>query len=111
MNRQNPFTRSTNDRYGNNRPNGGQNNCNDPQPCCCDDDKDKNPCVVCPPSPQGPRGPAGPEAPSVRKGQEVLSVPKDKEAKRGYPVRKDLSARKDLRDSPEACSATLIFTP
>lgn len=51
------------------------------------------------------------EAPSVRKGQEVLSVPKDKEAKRGYPVRKDLSARKDLRDSPEACSATLIFTP
>ena len=47
----------------------------------------------------------------VRKDQEVLSVPKDKEAKRGYPVRKDLSARKDLRDSPEACSATLIFTP
>ena len=58
MNRQNPFMRSTGDRFCNNCRNGCQNNCNDPQ-SCCDDDKDKNPCVVCPPGPEGPQGPAG----------------------------------------------------
>ncbi len=55
MSRQNPFIRSTNDRYC--------NNCND-QPPCCDNrddchDKDKNPCVVCPPGPEGLQGPVG----------------------------------------------------
>ena len=67
MNRQNPFMRSTNDRYCNNCQNGCQNdcqnNCNDHPPCCdgrdnCHD-KDKNPCVVCPPGPEGPQGPQG----------------------------------------------------
>ena len=55
MSRQNPFLRSTGDRYCNNCQNGCQNNCNDPH-SCCDDDKDKNPCVVCPPGPMGPQG-------------------------------------------------------
>lgn len=72
MSRQNPFMRSTNDRYCNNCQNGCQNdcqnNCND-QPPCCDDrddchDKDKNPCVVCPPGPEGPQGPIGPQGPA-----------------------------------------------
>ena len=67
MSRQNPFMRSTNDRYCNNCQNGCQNdcqnNCNDHPPCCdgrdnCHD-KDKNPCVVCPPGPEGPQGPQG----------------------------------------------------
>jgi len=67
MSRQNPFMRSTNDRCCNNCQNGYQNdcqnNCNDQQSCCDDrcesddcHDKDKNPCVVCPPSPEGPQG-------------------------------------------------------
>ena len=60
MNRQNPFMRSSGDRNCNNCQNGCQNNCNDQQ-SCCDDDKDKNPCVVCPPGPMGPQGPQGPE--------------------------------------------------
>lgn len=68
MSRQNPFMRSTGDRYCNNCQNGGQNNCNDQQSCCddCDDchDKDKNPCVVCPPGPEGPQGPIGPQGPA-----------------------------------------------
>ena len=62
MSRQNPFMRSTGDRYCNNCQNGCQNNCNDQQPCC-DDDRDKNPCVVCPPWPMGPQGPEGPRGP------------------------------------------------
>lgn len=62
MSRQNPFMRSSSDRYCNNCQNGCQNNCNDQQ-SCCDDDKDKNPCVVCPPGPMGPQGPTGPEGP------------------------------------------------
>lgn len=67
MSRQNLFMRSTNDRYCNNCQNGCQNdcqnNCNN-QPPCCDDDKDKNPCVVCPPGPEGPQGPTGPQGPA-----------------------------------------------
>lgn len=67
MNRQNPFMRSTNDRYCNDCQNDSQNNCNNQQHCCdeCDDchDKDKNPCVVCPPGPVGPQGPQGPRGP------------------------------------------------
>lgn len=57
MNRQNPFMRSTNDRYCNNC----QNNCNN-QHSCCDDD-DRNPCVVCPPGPEGPVGDTGAQGP------------------------------------------------
>ena len=67
MSKQNPFMRSTSDRYCNNCQNGGQNNCYDQQSCCddCDDchDRDKNPCVVCPPGPEGPQGPVGPRGP------------------------------------------------
>ncbi|MBQ7820948.1 MAG: collagen-like protein [Clostridia bacterium] len=47
-----------------------QNNCNS-QKHCCDDDKDKNPCTVCPPGPQGPageRGPVGPQGPAGERG-------------------------------------------
>ncbi len=63
MIRQNPFMRNTNDPYCNHCQNG----CNH-QPPCCDErddchDKDKNPCVVCPPGPEGPMGPVGPRGP------------------------------------------------
>ena len=61
MSRQNPFMRSTGDRSCNCR-NGCQNDCSN-QHSCCDDDNDRNPCVVCPPGPQGPQGPQGPEGP------------------------------------------------
>ena len=37
-----------------------QNNCINQQPCC-DNDKDKNPCVVCPPGPFGDTGAQGPQ--------------------------------------------------
>ena len=34
-------------------------------PCCdkkcCDDERDKNPCTICPPGPQGPQGAQGPQ--------------------------------------------------
>ena len=59
MSRQNPFMRSTGDRHCNNCQNDCRNTCHDQQ-CCCDDDKDTNPCVVCPPGPEGPQGPEGP---------------------------------------------------
>ena len=55
MSRQNPFMRSTGDRFCNNCQNGYRNNCSDPHSCCddgddCHDkDNDKNPCVICPP--------------------------------------------------------------
>ena len=62
MSRQNPFMRGTGDRYCNNCQNGCQNNCNDQQ-SCCDDDKDKNPCIVCQLGPEGPKGPQGPRGP------------------------------------------------
>ena len=62
MSRQNPFMRGTGNRFCKNCQNGCQNNCND-QHSCCDDDKDKNPCVVCPPGPEGPQGPEGPRGP------------------------------------------------
>lgn len=38
--------------------NGYRNSCNNQQSRC--DDKDKNPCVVCPPGAEGPQGPRGP---------------------------------------------------
>ena len=53
----------TGDRYCNNCQNDRQNNCCNDQPPCCDDDRDKNPCVVCPPGPVGPQGPQGPRGP------------------------------------------------
>ena len=62
MSRQNPFMRSTGDRFCNNCQNGCQNNCNDQQ-FCCDDDKDKNTSVICPPGPEGPQGSQGPRGP------------------------------------------------
>jgi len=62
MSRQNPFMRSTGDRHCNNCQNDCRNTCLDQQ-CFCDDDKDTNPCVVCPPGPEGPQGPAGPQGP------------------------------------------------
>lgn len=64
MSRQNPFMRSTGDRYCNSCQNGCQNNCNDQQ-SCCDGDKDKNPCVVCPPGPVGPQGAQGKQLKSL----------------------------------------------
>ena len=74
MSRQNPFIRSTGDRYCNNCQNGCQNNCNDQQ-SCCNDDKDKNPCVVCPPGPEGPRGPQGPQGPIGPQGSTGATGP------------------------------------
>ena len=59
MSRQNPFMRSTGNCYCNNCQNGCQSNCNNQQ-SCCDKDKNKNPCVVCPPGPRGATGPTGP---------------------------------------------------
>ena len=59
MNRQNPFMRSTNDCCFNNC----QNKFCNQQPCCnecCNcNDRDENPCVVCPPGAQGPAGVTG----------------------------------------------------
>lgn len=55
-------------------PNGNECNCNECQGnfnnqhhCCCDD-RDKSPCVVCPPGPEGPQGPEGPRGPSGVRG-------------------------------------------
>ena len=67
MSRQNPFMRSTNDRHCNNC----QNECNNQSPCC-DDDKDRNPCVVCPPGPEGPQGPQGPRGPMGPQGPQGI---------------------------------------
>lgn len=87
MRRQNPFMRSTGDRYCNNCQNGNQNNCNDQQSCCdnCDDchDKDKNPCVICPPGPEGPQGPMGPRGPSGSQGPMGPSGPRGPQGQRG----------------------------
>ncbi len=93
MNRQYPFSRNTVNRHNDRNQNGceqngcSRNHCNpnnghqsNGKPCscgvqkpCCDDDKDKekNPCVVCPPGPQGPvgeTGPAGPQGPAGETG-------------------------------------------
>lgn len=55
-------------------PNGNECNCNEcqgnfnnQQHCCCDD-RDKSPCVVCPPGPEGPRGPSGVRGPQGPQG-------------------------------------------
>ena len=63
MKKENPFMRSAN-YCCNGCQTGYKNDCNN-KPSCCED-KDKNPCVFCPPGPQGPagdRGPAGPQGP------------------------------------------------
>ncbi len=57
MNKQDPFMRSTN-HCCNSCQGGCKNDCNKKHTCC--DDKDKNPCVFCPPGPQGPAGERGP---------------------------------------------------
>lgn len=68
MSRQNSFMRGNNNRCSNcdagNGLQGGANlfGCGGWNPCC-DDDKDKDPCTVCPPGPQGPAGPQGPIGP------------------------------------------------
>ena len=64
MNRQNPFMRRNNGCNCNNC----QSNCQRPCPCC-DDDRDENPCVICPPGPQGPQGPQGPFGPQGPAGE------------------------------------------
>ena len=52
MNKQNPFARNT-----------GRCGCNIGRCGCCDDDRNDDPCVVCPPGPQGPEGPQGIQGP------------------------------------------------
>ncbi len=62
----NPFKRRDNDCSCN----SDQDSFNNCKPCC-DDDRDKNPCVVCPPGPQGPvgeTGPVGPQGPAGETG-------------------------------------------
>lgn len=54
MRKQNLFTRSTNHGCNGSQTGGCKNDCNN-KPTCCDD-KDKNPCVFCPPGLQGPQG-------------------------------------------------------
>ncbi len=63
MSRQNSFMQNGNEC----NCNECQGNCNNQQHCCCDD-RDKNPCVVCPPGPEGPQGPAGPRGPAGVRG-------------------------------------------
>lgn len=72
MSRQNPFARGTGDRYCSNCPNDGPNNCNDQRSCC--DDKEKNPCVVCPPGPEGPQGPVGDTGAQGPQGTELCET-------------------------------------
>ncbi|MBQ9070233.1 MAG: collagen-like protein [Clostridia bacterium] len=72
MSKQNPFTRSTN-RCCNSCQSGCKNDCNN-KPTCCDD-KDKNPCVFCPPGPQGPEGERGPIGPQGPRGFQGLPGP------------------------------------
>ena len=71
MSKENPFMRSTNHCC-----NGCQNGCNNcsNKPTCCDD-KDKNPCVFCPPGPRGPRGEIGPAGPQGPRGFQGLPGP------------------------------------
>ena len=61
--------------------NGNERNCNECQDnfnnqhhCCCDD-RDKSPCVVCPPGPEGPQGPEGPRGPSGVRGPQGPAGP------------------------------------
>jgi len=62
MSRKSPFVRSTNNRYCN------KNSCNMYKPCC-NDNKSKNLCAICPPGPQGPAGEVGPTGPQGPVGE------------------------------------------
>ena len=61
MDNKNTFMRSAN--------NCNTNKCNNYKPSS-DDNKDKNPCTVCPPGPRGPMGPRGPFGPRGPEGPE-----------------------------------------
>ena len=52
-NKQNPFARNGVSRCG----------CNQSRCGCCDDDRNDDPCTICPPGPQGPEGPQGVQGP------------------------------------------------
>lgn len=68
MSKENSFMRNADSRSCNcNSCNGTQSNCNSQAPCC-DNDRDKNPCVLCPPGPEGPMGPQGPRGPVGPRG-------------------------------------------
>ena len=71
MKKQNPFMRSTNHCC-----NSCQSTCKDGynKATCCDD-KDKNPCVFCPPGPRGPAGERGPVGPQGPRGFQGLTGP------------------------------------
>ena len=50
-----------------------QCSCDNRKPCCDDEnDKDKNPCILCPPGPQGPVGPQGPAGDTGARGPQWL---------------------------------------
>lgn len=72
MQKQNPFTRSTN-HCCNGCQTGCNDGCNNKATRC--DDKDKNPCVFCPPGPQGPAGERGPVGPRGPRGFQGIPGP------------------------------------
>ena len=72
MSKENPFTRSTN-HFCNSCQTNCKNDCNNKSTCC--NDKDKNPCVFCPPGPQGPAGETGPVGPQGPRGLQGLPGP------------------------------------
>lgn len=76
--------RSTDDRYCNRCRNNCPNNCNDQQ-SCCDDDKDKTLCVICPPGPEGPQGPEGPRGPVGPQGPMGPRGPQGQKGETGSP--------------------------
>ena len=64
MNRQNPFSRGNKSNYFCCEQDNCQNSCKNSWLCsCCDDDKNKDECVICPPGPQGPIGETDPVGP------------------------------------------------
>lgn len=79
MNKQNPFTRSTNP-YCQGCENGCNKGCR--KPTCCDD-KDKDPCVLCPPGPRGPVGERGPVGPQGPRGFQGFPGPQGPAGERG----------------------------
>ena len=79
MNKQNPFTRSTNP-YCQGCENGCNKGCR--KPTCCDD-KDKDPCVLCPPGPRGPAGERGPVGPQGPRGFQGFQGPQGPAGERG----------------------------
>lgn len=67
MNRQNPFSRGNKSSYFGCEQDNCQNSCKNSWLCsCCEDDKNKDECVICPTGPQcpiGETGPVGPQGP------------------------------------------------